>query len=228
MGYFSGKSLPPFPGCNCQLQISIGKAGPGESSLQGDPQSQTGEQQLRQTTRTARCEIQDLQLLTSTDSSRSRGHKSSSSGTGAAFTRAGKFLPNLPGHQWIVAARTLLQPLPVPRQNRSQGKGSSARPNTRWLPQSQANSRAAPCHVPRCPGTLLMLQPHGQALELCGWRSCVALLYGCVPLQGHWQSFTQKNETLAGPVYGAGRGNPLHPSMGSWALAGRVGPEQGE
>lgn len=48
------------------------------------------------------------------------------------------------------------------------------------------------------------------------------------PTQGHSQSFTQKKATLAGPVYGARRGKPLHLSMGCLALAGRVGPERGE
>lgn len=171
--------------------------------------------------------MQDLQLLTNTDSSGSRGYTSSSSGTSTAFTRVGKFPPNLPGHQWIVAARTLLQPQPVPRKSGSQGKGSSARPNTRWLPQSQANSRAAPRHVPSCPGTLLILQPHGQALELSGWRGCVVFLCGCVPHPGSVTKFHSKERDVGRSSIWSRQGKafaPLHGLFGPcWEGRSRAG-----
>lgn len=111
-------------------------------------------------------DTQNLQLLKSINSSGSRGPTSSPDGTSTAFTRAGSFQPNLPGHQWLTAARTLLQPLPVPRQSRSQTKASSMLPGTHYLRQSQANVKGAPCCVPTHAGTLLNLQPHDQALDL--------------------------------------------------------------
>ena len=111
-------------------------------------------------------EMQNLQLLNSINGRGSRGQTSSPDRTSTAFTRAGSFQPNLPGHQRLTAARTLLQPLPVPRQSRSQSKASSTLPSTHYLPQSQADVWGARRCVPTRPGTLLNLQPHDQALDL--------------------------------------------------------------
>lgn len=81
----------------------VGRAGPGGSPLRGDTEGREPD-----------VEIHNLQLLKSINSSRSKGQMSSSDGT-SVFIGAGRFQPNLPRHQCLAAARTLLQPLPVPR-----------------------------------------------------------------------------------------------------------------
>lgn len=132
-GYPAGRNLPPSPACDCRLQIRGGQGGEGRrgrAPAPRRPQTRRGEWRPAQTdygsSRTWRCKTSSV----SGSGSRGQTAPTGPARTRTAVTRAGRFQPNLPRHQRLTAARTLLQPLPVPRQSRSRSKASSTLPST--------------------------------------------------------------------------------------------------